>query len=242
MGYAGRSCRRYREMISTWCVRLRWFARLRTERHTPSAPSAVNMRNWTRTGARCRPGASAPRSRPVMGDVSRVWVDAGTVSAGVSSLSMVAGPHDRCLTAMLMAQGCRRLVNTRWPQDCTRGGLRVSVGRLLPRRSAPSIADGVDPALDDEGVGLTDDVGVLPVVLEARQEVAHGVDPGALLVVALDRRPRRPLGVGARDHRLLGGGVVVPLVQRLQVDGGELPLPDRVDLADDEAGALLGLG
>ena len=45
-----------------------------------------------------------------------------------------------------------------------------------------------------------------------------------------------------RNICLLGLGVGVPLVQGLEVDRRELPLPHRVDLADDEPGALLGLG
>jgi hypothetical protein len=44
------------------------------------------------------------------------------------------------------------------------------------------------------------------------------------------------------EHRLLGLGVVVPLVERGQVDGAELPLLERVRLALLEAPALLVSG
>src|SRR5699024_1993405 len=44
------------------------------------------------------------------------------------------------------------------------------------------------------------------------------------------------------EGRLLRAGVVIPAVQGCQVHWGELPLADRVHLADREAGALLLLG
>lgn len=52
----------------------------------------------------------------------------------------------------------------------------------------------------------------------------------------------RPLRVGAPDHRLLGVGVVIPPVQRLEVDWRQLAPAGRVDLPDNEAGSLLRLG
>ena len=48
-------------------------------------------------------------------------------------------------------------------------------------------------------------------------------------------------GVGVEEHRLLRVGVGVPLVQRREVGRRQLPLPHRVDLADDEPGVLLAL-
>src|SRR5207248_7877366 len=51
------------------------------------------------------------------------------------------------------------------------------------------------------------------------QQVPHALQPGALLVVALDHGPRRVRGVGVEEHRLLGVGVVVPAVQRGEVGG-----------------------
>jgi len=54
--------------------------------------------------------------------------------------------------------------------------------------------------------------------------------------------PLGAVGVGVLDHRLLGGGVVVPPVQGLDVHWEELPPAHRIDLSDGEAGALLGLG
>ncbi len=44
-----------------------------------------------------------------------------------------------------------------------------------------------------------------------------------------------------REHRFLGAGVVVPLVQRGQVHGAELPLLERMHLALQKAAALLFL-
>jgi uncharacterized membrane protein len=89
---------------------------------------------------------------------------------------------------------------------------------------------------DDFVVRGADDLDVLARVVELRQHVPHRLEPGALLVVALDHRPRRGGRVGVVEHRLLGLGVVVPLVQRFDVHRAELPLPDRIDLADDEPG------
>src|SRR4051794_21381956 len=96
-----------------------------------------------------------------------------------------------------------------------------------PAPGRPSVAHRVDAPADDPRVGRAHDLGVLAVVVEPAEEGTHRVDPRPLLVVALDRRPRRPVGVRTPEHRLLGRGVVVPLVQRLQVDRGQLPLSHR---------------
>jgi hypothetical protein len=45
--------------------------------------------------------------------------------------------------------------------------------------------------------------------------------------------------VGVEEHRLLGLGVVVPLVERGHVDGRQLPLLQRMDLALPEPARLL---
>jgi hypothetical protein len=72
--------------------------------------------------------------------------------------------------------------------------------------------------------------------------VAHRLEPGALLVVALHHGPRRVGQVGIEEHRLLGPGVLVPFVQRGQVDRAELPPLDRVQLAAHEPPQLLRPG
>jgi hypothetical protein len=95
---------------------------------------------------------------------------------------------------------------------------------------------------DEELVRLPDGRLVLAVVVELPQHVLDRLKPGPLLVVALDHRPRRLGRVGVVEHRLLGLGVVLPLVQGLDVHRAQLPLPHGVDPADDETGALLGLG
>ncbi len=82
------------------------------------------------------------------------------------------------------------------------------------------------------------DAPVLVRVVQRVQEVADAVESRALLVVGLDDRPRRVGGVGMEEHRLLGGGVVVPLVQRLDVDGRQLPVLERIVAARDEAPQL----
>src|SRR5690606_33382564 len=110
-----------------------------------------------------------------------------------------------------------------------------------PRPHAPSVAHSVPPAHDEPFVGRVDDCGVLPLVVELVEEVAHRVEPRPLLVIRLDGDPRGEVGVSAHEHRLLRRGVVLPPVQRLEVHRRELPLPHRIDLADREAGALLRL-
>ena len=82
------------------------------------------------------------------------------------------------------------------------------------------------------------DAPVLVRVVQRVQEVADAVESCALLVVGLDDRPRRVGGVGMEEHRLLGGGVVVPFVQRLDVDGRQLPVLERIVAARDEAPQL----
>src|SRR5579864_865335 len=98
---------------------------------------------------------------------------------------------------------------------------------------------GQDRGRPDKGpVRLADDLVVLAVVVELREHVLDRLEPGPLLVVALDHGPRRLGRVGVVEHRLLGLGVRVPLVQRLDVHRAQLPLPYRVDPPDDEPGAL----
>jgi len=56
------------------------------------------------------------------------------------------------------------------------------------------------------------------------QHVAQSVEPGPLLAIRLHHRPRRVGGIGVEEHRLLRRGVVVPLVERGEINGGQLPL------------------
>src|SRR4051812_18713272 len=62
----------------------------------------------------------------------------------------------------------------------------------------------------DVRVGTADQVDVLVLVVEPAQHVAHRLDPAALLVVALDDRPRRVGPVGVVEHRLLRLRVLAP--------------------------------
>src|SRR6266545_12922 len=113
-----------------------------------------------------------------------------------------------------------------------------------PSRCPPDLAGLAGPGRGRGGTGTTraprvrgtDDLGVLVVVPEPAEQVAHGLDPGALLVVALDDGPRRVGGVGVEEHGLLRLGVLVPPLQRGEIGRGQLPLPYRVHLADDEPG------
>jgi hypothetical protein len=89
---------------------------------------------------------------------------------------------------------------------------------------------------------MADDLVVLALVRDAVEHVAHRLDPGALLVVALHDRPRRVRQVGEEEHRLLGLGVLSPLVERREVDRAELPPLHRVELPVHEPAQLLGSG
>lgn len=73
-------------------------------------------------------------------------------------------------------------------------------------------------AADDERIEIADTVGILVVVWQFVQHVAHGVQTRPLLAVRLDHRPWRIGGIGVEEHRLLGLGVVAPLVERSHVD------------------------
>src|SRR5690349_10298532 len=64
----------------------------------------------------------------------------------------------------------------------------------------------------DQRIGRADHLMVLVVVIELTEHVAHRVDAGTLLVVALHHGPGRHLGVCPGEHLLFGRGVVLPLV------------------------------
>ena len=94
----------------------------------------------------------------------------------------------------------------------------------------------------DQRVGPPDHRLVLVLVRDAGQHITHRLEPGPLLVVALHHGPWGIRQVGVVEHRLLGLGVLVPLVQRGQVDRAELPPLDRIELAAHEPAQLLGPG
>ena len=97
-------------------------------------------------------------------------------------------------------------------------------------------------AANDQGIGRADDGIVAVIVGNEVEHIAHGVQAGALLVVALDNRPRAVNRIGHLEHGVLGLGVVVPLVERGDIHGRELPALERVHLALLEAAALLFAG
>src|SRR4051795_12875491 len=73
-------------------------------------------------------------------------------------------------------------------------------GPSMGAGGSPSVLDRVSAALYEQGIRGVDHGYVFAVVLELVEEEPHGVDPGALLVVALDRRPRSMVGVRILDH------------------------------------------
>jgi hypothetical protein len=93
---------------------------------------------------------------------------------------------------------------------------RRAGGRLAraaqPAQPALALLVDVGRRADDERVGRADDAGVLVVVGEQVEHVAHGLEPTALLVVAAARRSTARAPCRSREHRLLGQRVVVPAV------------------------------
>src|SRR6202040_3125462 len=79
----------------------------------------------------------------------------------------------------------------------------VATNRTHPPFGPDAHASVGKGASHNVGVRSADHLMVLVVVVELTQHVAHGVDACALLVVALDHRPRRRVGVGEPEHVFL---------------------------------------
>ena len=116
--------------------------------------------------------------------------------------------------------------------------LRMIAGFEMPSEGQILIG-GQDMAgmANDQRIRLTDDAGVFAGIIQTCQEMLHAVQPRAFFVFGFDDRPRRIGGVGLEEHRLLGLGVVLPLVERGQVHRAQLPLLERVHLALGKAAA-----
>ena len=80
---------------------------------------------------------------------------------------------------------------------------------------------------------------VLVGVGQRIQEMPHAIQPSAFLVVGFDHRPRGIGRVSVEEHGFFGFGVIVPAIQRLNVDGAKLPVLERVVTTGDEAAQLL---
>ena len=91
----------------------------------------------------------------------------------------------------------------------------------------------------NQRVELADLCDVLVVVRQLMQHIAHGIQAGALLAVALDHGPGRICRIRIKKHALFGTRVVFPFVQRGQVDRAQLPLLEWVVLALLEPPQLL---
>ena len=79
---------------------------------------------------------------------------------------------------------------------------------------------------------------VLVRIGQAVQEMAHAIEARALLVVGLDHHPGGIRRIGMEEHGVLGIRIVVPHVQRLDVDGRQFPVLERVIAARDKAAQL----
>src|SRR3954452_9151944 len=134
-------------------------------------------------------------------------------------------------------------------QVAIRTALTVSAGRPGPAK--PSVR------VEDDGVlaprralvvlaarrplGQIQRRGQHVLVRDRLEDVTDAVEPGAALVVGLDRVPGRLEGVRVQEHLVLGARVVDPALARLQVHRAELPAPQRVLRALLEAPLLLGV-
>src|SRR5262249_14379845 len=100
------------------------------------------------------------------------------------------------------------------------GGVVGHVGLHLARRAYVALGRRARGNLDLRPLHL--------LVGDGGQQVRDHVDPRAPLVVALHPLPRRLGHVGVHEHLVLGPRVVLPAGDGLQVEPGELPLPERV--------------
>ena len=63
---------------------------------------------------------------------------------------------------------------------------------------------------------------------DPRKQIAHQCQPPAALIVEVDDRPGRMIGVGRLQHRLARLGVIIVFLARGEIDGGQLPALQRV--------------
>jgi predicted PurR-regulated permease PerM len=92
---------------------------------------------------------------------------------------------------------------------------------------------------DDQRIRRADGLVTPAAVAEKRQDAAHRFQPCASLVVPTNHPPRRVRQLGVPEHDLLGGGVLVPFIERCQIDRAELPPFHRIKLTVDEPAELL---
>src|SRR5215204_536311 len=94
---------------------------------------------------------------------------------------------------------------------------------------------------DNQGIELNHDALLLAFVWQLVEKVANRIDACSLLVVALDDGPRGIGGVRVEEHRLLRVRVIIPFIEWLLINGGELPLPEGVALAKCKPSLLFNL-
>src|SRR5829696_7482580 len=95
---------------------------------------------------------------------------------------------------------------------------------------------------DNQGIELNHDVLLLAFVWQLVEKVTNRIDARPLLVIALDDGPRGIGGVCVEEHRFLRVRIIIPFVERLLINGGELPLPEGIALAECKSALLFKLG
>ena len=82
---------------------------------------------------------------------------------------------------------------------------------------------------------------ILALIVQVRKQVLDDVEPRELLAIGAHHGPRSQGGMGAREHLIARGAVVVPVFLRFGVDGAYLPLFEWVAAARGQALLLLSL-
>ena len=101
----------------------------------------------------------------------------------------------------------------------------------IPSEHVVTIANDVLTAADNQGVWPMNDMAILIWIRQRGQEVLHTIDPCPFFIRGFDNGPRRICGVRVKEHGFFGFGIFVPFGQRGPVNGRQLPLLERVDLA-----------
>ena len=82
---------------------------------------------------------------------------------------------------------------------------------------------------------------VLVLVFQVRKQILDHAESCEFLVIGAHHRPRRHLGMGARQHLVACRAVVVPVLLSHGIDRAHLPLFERIAAACGQAFFLLGL-
>ena len=95
----------------------------------------------------------------------------------------------------------------------------AKIGMQTLAENVFAFADDVGARADDQWVWSLHDLPGFIGIGQSRQKMPHRVQPRTLLVIGLDDGPGCIGGIGIEKHGLLGFGIVIPFIQRLDIDG-----------------------